>query len=289
MNEDQYKQELAEAGVELPEVEVPEPEPTDPTPEEPKEEVTTPEEEPTELETPKEPKKRSIYDDLKDKKTEAKTEKARADAAEKERDELAALLAAKGEATTIEERIEAQDEIDGFLSKHKEWDKGAIQELLQIARNGVKAELPEDIAKDLEEWKAWKTENSQAIEKDLFEKDFRESTPALKEIFPNATEKDFEAIKTEMDRLAHTPEFHDKELDYIAFKNKSTFEALITPRKRGMESKERKEVDGIAFDFDPNADFSKMTLKEREVWTEHYEKLMKSDGLLTDASGKKTL
>ena len=77
---------------------------------------------------------------------------------------------------------------------------------------------------------------SQAVEKQMFEEDFQKVTPALKELLPTASAEEMQAVKKEIDRLSHTKELHDKPLDYIAWKHKDTLTALVSPKKRGLES-----------------------------------------------------
>jgi hypothetical protein len=96
-------------------------------------------------------------------------------------------------------------------------------------------------------------------------------------------------MRKELDTLAHTTEFHDKEIDYIAFKNQDKLSSLITPHKRGLESKGRVDATNIPTDFNPNADISKMSAKEAEVWESEYRKMSKEDGLSTDSSGRRML
>jgi hypothetical protein len=288
------RKEYTEAGVDLPELAA-EPEapaaatPTEPeAPAEPEVEApATPEgDAPPE---PTEPRKRSIYDDLKDKKSELKTEKQLREQAERERDELQTKLDAATHAATPEERKEAKDEIDEFIASHKDWDKAAISDLISLARKGFKAEIPETVAADLKEFQQWKTENSKAIEEAQFAREFEAAVPSLKEMFPSASDEELKAVRAEIEKLAFTKEYHDKDIDYIAFKNRSKLEPLISPRKPGMERRGRVDSQAVEFEFDPNADYSKMSPAEREKWEANYDKATSSESLLEGADGKKIL
>lgn len=282
-NEAAYREQLAEQGVELPEEQQVDESQEEETTQEESEETS---EEESNLEDQPE-KKRSIYHDLKDTKRDLKTERESREKAEQERDALAEKLKALDEAGTKEEQAEAADEIEEFLNAHQEWNADAIREFIKLAQRGVSPQLPDDLAKDLKEFQTWKALNSEAIERDLFEKDFKATLPALREIFPKASDQDFDAIKAELDKISHTAEFADKDLDYVAFRNKDALSALITPRKRGMESKDRQDVDESQYDFDPSADLSKMSPTELARWEESYAKLGKSEGLSTDSQGRK--
>lgn len=242
-------------------------------------------------ETIVEPRKRSIYDDLKDKKKEVKSEKELRVKAETERDEMAEKLRTLNEAKTTTEKADAQDEIDEFLAGHKEWDKKAINDLVALARKGVKPqEMDASLKKDIEDFKAWKAQNSSIIEKSMYEEEFQKVAPALKEMFPKATADEMNAIKKELDGLSHKPGWNDKSLDYVAFKFKDKLGALVSPKKRGMEGKDKKDVEIDSSEFDPKADLTKMTPAQRADWEKEYRKATKpSTELSSDGKGKKLI
>jgi hypothetical protein len=281
MNEEEYKKELAANGVDIPEVkEESEQEPT-----------KEPEKEPEKAPEPEEPRKpRSIYDDLKEKKQDLKAEREAREQAEAERDEIKTKYEALQNAKTPEDRKDAQDEIDQFMDSHSEWNKEAVTDLVEIARKGFKTQgLSDEDRKTIEEAKALTSENKKLVAEQQFSTELEQSALALKELFPNASTEEMDTIKKELKVLAHSTEWHDKELDYIVFKNKSTLEKFVSPKKRGLESRENKDTVETTTSFDPNADYSKMTMKEREVWEEGYKKLTASDGLVEDSQGRKIL
>lgn len=292
MNEEEYKKELAANGVEIPEVKKEEtPESPKEKPEEKKiEKPEAPKEETPEepLQEPREPRKRSIYDEYKDKKLEVKNERELREKAERERDEFRIKYETLEKANTPEERQEAKDDIEAF-AKEINADPQVIKKMREVFLKDVKPQTDESIKKDLEEFKAWKQNNSQVIEKQLFEEEFVRTVPTIKRLFPQATEEELNAIKKEVDSVSHTKEWHDKDLDYVVFKNQDKLQALVSPKKRGMEIKNRKDVSEIAFEFDPNADYSKMSMKEREQWEEAYKKATKAEGLLEDSQGRKII
>lgn len=297
-DEAEARKQYADAGVDLPELqegaEEPAKEPEAPSaPEQGKEpaEPEQPAKEPEHLQTPKpeEPqRKRTIYDDYKDKKLEAKEAVARAEQAEKERDELAEKLRIASEAKAGTDTADATEDAIAYAKKVGA-DPDLVQRIIADARKGVAPTTDESLKKDLEEFKAWKSQNQHVLEKQMFEEEFQKSTPALKELFPTATPEELGAIKQELDVLSHTKEWHDKSLDYVAFKNKGTLAALISPKKRGMETKGRQDVEVTNFEFDPNADYSKMTSAQREEWEKHYKEATRSDGLMTDSEGRKSI
>jgi|GEM_PF-1933141 len=308
--EEQYRKELEAAGVEIPGSEAGKAEQETPAPEAPaaKEEAKETTKEESEEDTkgvakeeskkeesaplqdePKQQRKRSIYDDYKEKKSELKTETERREQAERERDELKQKLDAIGKADTPAEKKEAADELEAFAKKIGA-EPSAIREMRDLFLKDFKLPADEALLRDLEEFKAWKAENASTIEKVRFDEEFQASTPKLKELFPNASPEDLSAIKTELDKISHTKEWHDKSLAYIAFEHKDKLSALVTPKKRGMEGNDRKADTGHdSSEFDPGADFSKMTPKQREEWVKAYEQAGKTEGLTTSPDGKRKI
>lgn len=301
MDEKDLKKVYAEAGVDVPELEEEKEEestkePKESPKEEPKEKPQEPKKEGEEPKEPKEPlqdepkeqRKRSIYDEYKDKKSELKTEKQMREQAEKERDELKVKLEALSTAGTPKEKQEAKDELEAF-AKEINADPQALLRMRELFLKDATPKTDESLKRDLEEFKTWKSQNQHVVEKQLFDGEFQKVIPTLKEMFPKVSSEELEAVKEKLDVLSHTKEWYDKSLDYVAFKNKETLLALISPKKRGLESKGRKDIEEDSFEFDPEADYSKMTLKEREAWEANYAKMMKTEGLAEDSQGRKLL
>jgi hypothetical protein len=283
----ELREQYVKAGVDLPELKAePKEEEKEETPEPKTEEAPK---EPLQDAPKEEPRKRSIYDEYKDKKAELKSEKERADNLQRERDELQTKLEALSTAGTAQEKSEAQDEIDQFLTSHQQWDKDAVKDLIAIAQKGIKPELDEATKKGLAEFQSWKQENAKSLEAQRFNQEFEATLPAIKEMFPNASDDELKSIRQELDKIAHTPGYHDKELDYVVFKSKDTLSALVSPKKRGMEPKARADADEVSNDFNPNADLTSMSPTQRAKWEEQYRALGKTDGLMTDSQGRKTI
>lgn len=294
--EKQYMEELKANGVDLPELEEkaddpeePEKEPekpaTDPDPEEP-EDGDEPEEEP---EKPEEPRKRSIYQEYKEKKTELKTERELREQAEKQRDELQAKLDAIATASD-EGKQSSEEELDAIAYAEKIGaDPDLVKQIIADARKGIKTELDPEVAESLSRFQKWEQENREQLAKQAFEKEFSKVKPVIKEFFPSVNDSELDSIKENLDKLSHSKEWHDKDLEYIIFKNRDTLSALVSPRKRGMEPRDRKDAPSDSFEFDPNADLSKMTPGERDKWESEYRKASQTDGLMTNSNGKKLL
>lgn len=243
-------------------------------------------------------KKRTIYTDYKEKKTELRTEKALREEAEKKlakaESDLKAILEKSENADTNKEKKEALDKFDEFAKKI-DADPVALKEMRDLILEGAK--VPESLIKDLEDIKAWKAERAgedEARKKEnaqkQFEDEFTQTLPALKAFFPKANDSEMQAIKKELDKLSHSTGWNDKDLDYIAFKHKDQLSALVSPKKRGMESTEHVDDSVIDADFDPNADLSKMSPTARAAWEVKYNAIMKKpEGLSEGAGGKKIM
>lgn len=273
-----------ESGVELPSEPALESDPVEPIPE-PATEPEPKEPEPliTEPKEPEERKPRSIYHDLKDTRSDLKSERERREVAEQERDALKAQLD-----TNPPAKIEA-DDLDAFAAEIGA-DPQAIKKMQELFLKGMPAStISPELQTRLEQFETWQKDNGQAIAKQQFETEFTSAVPELQKMFPTASAEDITAMKSEIDALAHTTEFHDKEIDYIAFKNQAKLAALITPHKRGLESKGRVDATNIPTTFDPNADITKMSAKEAEVWESAYRKMGKDEGLATDSQGRRML
>lgn len=293
MNEQElYLKELAESGVDVTDVtETPEeatPPEEKPTVEKQEEKAEEVPEEKFLVTEPKEQHKRSIYEEYKDKKSELKSEREAREQVERERDELKSKLDAISNAGTPQERQDAEDEMEAFAQEIGA-DANALRKMQALFLKNSNATPDEGLAKDLQEFKKWKSENSQVIEKSRFDAEFQSVTPMLKELLPNVSDEEMTIIKDRVDELSHTKEFHDKELDYVLFKNKDDLAKLVSPKKRGMEQKGRRDVQEESFDFNPDADYSKMSMKERELWEEGYKKFTAGEGIVKDSNGKRLL
>ncbi len=287
--EETYKKELAESGVEIPETKEPKTEVEEPKVEEaPKADPVvekTEEKAPLSTEPKEERKPRDIYDDYKDKKSALKTEKSLREQAEKERDEFKEKFEAVTSGTKKDG--EALDEFEAF-AKEIDADPQTLKKMRDLfLKDRVAAETDPEVKKDLEEFKLWKSENHNELEAARYDKEFQTVAPTLKELIPTASEAEMQSVKEHLDVISHKKENLDKDLDYIVFKNKESILKLISPKKRGIETRERKDVTEETFDFDPNADYSKMSMKEKELWEENYNRLSKNDGLAKDAQGRK--
>lgn len=280
--------ELPPEATPVPEPEGDEPAPEPATPEEPEAEPEgTPDGEPEAIEPlqnePKEPKKRSIYNDLKDTRNDLKSEREAREKAERELTELRSKLDGK---PPVESKA---DDIDAFAAEIGA-DPQAIKKMQELfLKNMPASTISPELQTKLEQFEKWQETNSGAIEAQQFETEFQSAIPQLQKLFPNASKEDIVAMKSEIDNLAHTPEYHDKEIDYIAFRNQDKLATIVTPRKRGLESKGRVDTTHTPSTFDPNADITKMSPKEAEAWEKGYNELTKNSELTNDSIGRRVM
>lgn len=278
--ETKYKEELLKNGVDLPELKAEEKKEEAPAPEVKKEEPKEPE--PLQ-EEPKEQRKRSIYDDFKENKRELKSERELREQAERERDDLARQVANFNQQGTEDE--EPEDEFTAFARKTNA-DPEAVRELVALARKGN--QIDPALQKDLQEFKKWKSQNAGVLESQMFAEEFAKTLPSLKEMFPTVDENELSSLRKEIDVISHKTEWHDKDLDYVVFKNKDHLSQFVSPKKKGMETKGRADVDVSTFEFDGNADLSKMSSEERSKWEAEYHKAGKANEIRTEG-GKRIL
>ena len=249
-----------------------------------------PEEEPQKevLLEQKEFKKRSIYDEYKDKKSELRSEKELRQKFEEENTVLKEKLGALENADTPQEKQEALNDIDEF-AKEIGADPKAIRKMQSIFLKGIKPTTDENLQKDLADFKEWKTQNQNAMETQRFENEFATALPQIKSDFPKVSDEELTAIKKSLDEISHSKEYHDKSLDYIVFKNKETLSTLVSPKKRGLETKERKDIDTEDFVFDPNVDITTLSPADYVKWEKAYKKAMNSEELIDDSRNGKMI
>lgn len=200
---------------------------------------------------PKKP--RSIYDDLKEKKKEVKeavanveAEKARADAAETKAAELQALLDAKDDAKTPQEKKEAAKDIEEYSKKYN-LDSESLEELSQIILS--KAPKPDPILtpEEAAEWRAERAKGKQSAE----DNQILATAPTVRKQLNINDDAELATVMQEVVKLAHTPEFHDKEVEYIIWKNQEALSKLVSPKKpsfeHGGQSADAQAEDSIDF------------------------------------------
>lgn len=233
-------------------------------------------------------KKKSIYSEYKKKKGEVRELKGKYSTLESQVSELTKKLEAFESADNKGDKENKLDELEEF-AKSINADSEVIKKMRELFLKGVS---PDDsIKKELLDLKEFKKNYEKDIALVNFNKEFQDTLPSLKEMFPKASKDEVKAIKQAVEKLVHSKgEWNDKALDYVIFKNKDKLSKLVSPKKKGLESRERKDVVDMDDEFDPNADLTEMTGKQRAVWEKKYNKIMKQgSGLSSDGKGRKII
>jgi hypothetical protein len=237
----------------------PQPEPIAPaadttpeTPPEPKPDET-PEPKPTdpadpEVLLPKKP--RSIYDDLKDTRKEKNAFK----------DAAVAALEAQGVTLTGKETAEElqalakktpshapapaapatpsapTDELEAYAQEHG-LDATALARLAEVIGKRIPAaQLSEADRSELETLKGWKATKDAEEARAAEDREVLATAPTVKTQLEIHDDTELDVVMKEVVRLSHTPEFHDKEVDYIVWKNKDALSKLVSPKKPSFEN-----------------------------------------------------
>jgi hypothetical protein len=188
-------------------------------------------------------KKRSIYDDLKEKKQEVRAAKSEAEIVKAENEALKAELAAVKELAESAKKAKTPEEKEAIEDDIKEiaeaigGDAKAIKTLTDFLTKKLVKTGTVDISKeDIEAVKNFRKEQSKMNADVEFTKEWDEFTPSLKKDFPHISDADLKTVKQKLFDLAHSTKYHDKEMDYIYFKNKDILSKLVSPKRPSMES-----------------------------------------------------
>lgn len=237
-------------------------EPTKETPEEPAKPAETDEEKepkPEEV-SDKEPEEKFDFKDAKDYKKQLR-EELQSDFDQKLEKAIEELRKENTKAKPDETATENLEEEIAKLAEEKEIDPEVLSRIIEVARKGVQ-QSPEDKAL-LEEVKVMQQEREEREQKDIFETEWKGVLPSLKEQFPNASEEQLTKAKEQIDELSHSEKYHDKDMDYVVFKEKEAIgKTLFSPKKSTFESArpvshdENDEFPDIRTDMSP-AEFEK--------------------------------
>lgn len=182
------------------------------------------------------PKKRSIYDEYKAKKADARASKEKADELQAENERLTAIIEAGKKAETKSEKKEVADDIAEFAESIGA-DPEAIEKLEAFMKKRIANADGAGITKeDVEFVKKFQAERAQTQAQDDFKKEWSALAPSIKKEFPGISDADLASVEKAIDKIAHSEGFNDKELDYIYFKKKTELAKLISPKRPTFES-----------------------------------------------------
>jgi hypothetical protein len=232
---------------------VDEPKPEEAEPEKPKGDEPKPEDKKPEAPKPDEPpaptlKKRSIYDDLKDTRKDLKDAKKRIEELEgKPADKPEDAPAPKAEKPA--DKPAPADELEAFAQEN-ELDAKSLNRLAEIITKRVpQAQLSDEDKQALADLKTFRTDRAREQE----DQEILSQSAVVKKQLDIHDEAELQNVMREVVKLAHTEQFHDKELEYILWKNQDALSKLVSPKKPSFES------GGGRAEADPDAkpDFAK--------------------------------
>jgi len=251
---------LQERGIELEPLEAEADKPTDSKTEEDKsesEEKETPEteEEKEPEESEKEPKEPEPQKNTVRSRFEHRESKRRKELEELggKVDTLTALVQQLAQARSPESKEEAKDEIADF-AKEQNLDADGLKKLVGIIKSQIKPEEKPPV----EEAESY----NEAEEAKIFNDEWDAFQVDIEEQFKNSAPSQWKKAKTLMDELSHSEDYHDKDLDYVYFKNKQAFEdILFSPKKKSAETSRL----GDAEYADEELDFDKPITNPQEA------------------------
>lgn len=136
---------------------------------------------------------------------------------------------------------EVLDEVVRDIADRRNLDAEGLKEILEAAEKRVmknledkgllKKDLTPDILEKLKLLDTIEAKQKEEAEKLHDQQEWLAFLPELQKQFPNASAKEFVDAQKLMDELAHTKEFHDKELDYVLYKNRDKFAAILKVAK----------------------------------------------------------
>lgn len=145
---------------------------------------------------------------------------------------------------TPDEVEQAAAELEQEIGYSENLSKDGLTKVLRRAvdlarKNGT--ELPEEVQQKLKLLDELSAEREKSQESQQFDEEFQAYVPELKKQYPNASDAMLEEAKQELDKLAHSKQHAEHDLDYIVFKNKERFDTILTaaPGSRSAEQGRR--------------------------------------------------
>jgi hypothetical protein len=200
-------------------------------------------------------KPRSIYKEFKETKRELKGTKSDLEVAQSRVSELEGLLEKGEKAQTPADKAVIDDDIRAFAEAEGLDPEGLtkITEFLAKRLGGEK--IPTSIQQELDEIKAWKAEQLATTQRSEEDRAIDSQAPAvrkqLKELgFEVHVDGEANKIMSELKRLAHTSEFHDKPVEYIVWAKRAELSKMISPKKASFEAPTPTTSEPAPADFD---------------------------------------
>lgn len=119
------------------------------------------------------------------------------------------------------------------LAKELDFDEEKVRRIIEVSRKGL--QLSAEDKQALEEFKSTKAERDSKEQEIVFNEEW--TALPVKTEFPNASEEQLAKAKETMDELSHSEKYHDKDMDYILFKERETFQKILfSPKAKTFES-----------------------------------------------------
>jgi len=178
------------------------------------------------------------------------------------KDEIRKLKDELAKAKTPQERKEVIEDLDKYMSERAQklgLKPEVLKELTEISEKAFEKKYGDKLKKidEFEKFNESRTKE-EALKQDeqVFNSEWGKTEAAIKSEYPNATPEQIASARKEMDRLAHSKDYHMFPMDYILYREKTKFEkVLFSPNKRSFEtgrpsrSPERKEFEGMPSDL----------------------------------------
>jgi hypothetical protein len=211
-----------------------------------------PEDKPADPDAPEVPlpkKPRSIYDDLKDEKQdkailksvviaalEAQGVTLKGNETAEELQALAKKTPSDAPAPKPASPSAPTDELEAYAQEHG-LDAPALARLAEvIAKRIPQSQLSAEEKQQLTELTDYKAKKDAEEQRAAEDREVLATAPTIKTQLDIHDDAELDSVMKEVVRLSHTPEFHDKEVDYIVWKNKEKLSKLVSPKKPSFES-----------------------------------------------------
>lgn len=124
-----------------------------------------------------------------------------------------------------------------------------LKAMLELANEEHGDKLPKEVQDRLKALDKFEASSKKDAEAAHFTGEWNAIVPDLQKQYPNATPALLEQARVELDKLAHSKQFHTAELDYILFKNKAKFDTILKVAK-GTKSGETGKTMGAGEEED---------------------------------------
>lgn len=183
------------------------------------------------------------------------TERSAREAAEARVAELEGLLDKGKKAQTPADKAAIDDDLRAFAEEQGLDPEGLTKITDFLAKRLGGDKVPANVQKELDEIKAWRAQQEAGTARADEDRAIDSQAPAvksqLKELgFELHVDKEAGAIMTEIKRLAHTPEFHDKPVEYIVWAKRAELSKMISPKKTSFETQTPSTAAANASDID---------------------------------------